>query len=58
MENKYDDMHIDLLNFGSRDITGDYLDNLFSPGFLPTIITKPTRVGRSPCLCYISYRLL
>ena len=49
-ENKYGilmgDMNIDLLKFGSQVRTEDYLDSLFSHGFVPTI-TKPTRIGRS-----------
>ena len=37
------DMNIDLLKFGSHTKTSDYLDNIFSHGFLP-VITKPTRI--------------
>ena len=40
------DMNIDLLRFGSHTKTADYLDNLFSHGFLP-LITKPTRLSNS-----------
>ena len=40
------DMNIDLLKFQSHTNTCNYLDNLFSHGFLPTI-TKPTRVTQS-----------
>ena len=39
-------MNIDLLKFGSHTKTADYLDNLFSHGFLP-LITKPTRLSNS-----------
>jgi hypothetical protein len=38
------DMNIDLLKFGSHTKTSDYLDNIFSHGFLP-VITKPTRIS-------------
>jgi len=37
------DMNIDLLKFSSHEKTGDYLENVFSQGFLP-LITKPTRI--------------
>jgi hypothetical protein len=40
------DMNIDLLKFGSHRKTSDYLDNLFSYGYLP-LITRPTRVSKS-----------
>ena len=40
------DMNIDLLKFGTHTKTADYLDNLFSHGFLP-LITKPTRLSNS-----------
>ena len=40
------DMNIDLLKFGSHTKTSDYLDNIFSRGFLP-VITKPTRISTS-----------
>ena len=40
------DMNIDLLKFDSHRKTSDYLDNLFSHGFLP-VISKPTRVSNS-----------
>ena len=40
------DMNVDLLKFGSHPKTDDYLDNIFSHGFLP-VITKPTRVTSS-----------
>ncbi len=39
-------MNIDLLKFGSHRKTSDYLDNLFSYGYLP-LITRPTRVSKS-----------
>ena len=49
-ENKYGvimgDFNIDLLKFGSHCKTSDYLDNIFSHGFIPTI-TKPTRVTKN-----------
>ena len=38
------DMNIDLLKFESHRKTSDYLDNLFSGGFLP-VYCKPTRVS-------------
>ena len=38
------DMNIDLLQFKSHRKTSDYLDNLFSRGFLP-VYCKPTRVS-------------
>ena len=38
------DMNIDLLKFGTHGKTNDYLDNLFSRGYLP-LITKPTRLS-------------
>ena len=37
------DFNIDLLKFGSHSKTSEYLDNIFSHGFIP-IISKPTRV--------------
>ena len=37
------DMNIDLLKFETHTKTDDYLDNLFTHGFIP-LITKPTRV--------------
>ena len=37
------DMNIDLLKFQAHAKTNDYLDNIFSRGYLP-VITKPTRV--------------
>lgn len=37
------DFNIDLLKFMSHSKTSDYLDNVFSHGFIPTI-SKPTRV--------------
>ena len=37
------DMNIDLLQCQSHIKTNDYLDNLFSNGFVPEI-TKPTRI--------------
>ena len=37
------DMNIDLLQCQSHMKTNDYLDNLFSNGFIPEI-TKPTRI--------------
>ena len=40
------DMNIDLLEFGFHNKTSDYLDNIFSHGFLPTI-TKPTRISHT-----------
>ena len=40
------DMNIDLLKFGSHSKTSDYLDNIFTYGYLP-VITKPTRVTNS-----------
>ena len=50
-ENKYGlimgDMNIDLLKFEVHMRTDDYLNNLFSHGFLP-VISKPTRVTNSP----------
>ena len=36
-------MNIDLLQFGSPTKTSDYLDNIFTHGFLP-VITKPTPI--------------
>ena len=38
------DMTNDLLKFGSHTKTADYLDNLFSHGFLP-LTTKPARLS-------------
>jgi hypothetical protein len=40
------DFNIDLLKYNSHEKTNNYVDNLFSNGFLP-IITKPTRVTTS-----------
>ena len=40
------DMNIDLLKCNCHNKTNEYLDNLFSYGFIPTI-SKPTRVTRS-----------
>ena len=40
------DFNIDLLKFRSHCKTSDYLDNIFSHGFIPTI-TKPTRVTKN-----------
>ena len=40
------DMNIDLLTYQSHTNTCNYLDNIFSHGYLPTI-TKPTRVTPS-----------
>jgi hypothetical protein len=40
------DMNIDLLKFQAHAKTNDYLDNIFSRGYLP-VITKPTRVCTS-----------
>ena len=40
------DMNIDLLKYQSHTNTCNYLDNIFSHGYLPTI-TKPTRVTPS-----------
>ena len=37
------DMNIDLLKFSDHVKTGEYLDNIFSQGFLPLIV-KPTRL--------------
>jgi hypothetical protein len=37
------DFNIDLLKYNSHDKTNNYVDNLFTQGFLP-LITKPTRV--------------
>jgi len=37
------DMNIDLLKFHDHIKTGDYLENIFSAGFIP-LITKPTRI--------------
>jgi hypothetical protein len=49
-ENKYGiltgNMNVDMLKFGCHGRSNDYIDNLFSLGFVPTII-KPTRAGRS-----------
>jgi len=38
------DMNIDFKNFGFRTKTSDYLDNIFSHGFLP-VITKRIRIS-------------
>ena len=40
------DFNIDLLKYNSHEKTNDYVDNIFSQGFLP-LITKPTRVTSS-----------
>ena len=40
------DMNVDLLKFESHNKTNDYLDNIFTRGFVP-MITKPTRVTMS-----------
>jgi len=40
------DMNINLLNYQIHQKTNEYLDNLFSRGFIP-VITKPTRVCTS-----------
>ena len=40
------DMNVDLLKFNDHTQTGEYLDNIFSHGFLP-VISRPTRVCRS-----------
>ena len=40
------DFNIDLLKYNSHEKTNNYVDNIFSNGFLP-IITKPTRVTAS-----------
>ena len=40
------DMNIDMLKYGSHDLTDTYVDGIFSRGFLPRIL-KPTRVTRS-----------
>ena len=37
------DMNIDLLKFMTHDKTNEYLENIFSHGFLP-LVTKPTRI--------------
>ena len=37
------DMNLDLLKFSNHQKTGDYLENIFTHGFLP-LITKPTRL--------------
>ena len=37
------DFNIDLLKYNSHEKTNDYVDNLFTQGFMP-LITKPTRV--------------
>ena len=37
------DMNVDLLNFNDHTRTGEYLDNIFSHGFLPAIF-RTTRV--------------
>ena len=37
------DFNIDLLKYNTHTKTNDYLDNIFSLGFLP-LITKPTRI--------------
>ena len=38
------DMNVDLLKFQNHQKTSDYLDKLFSNGFLPAIL-KPTRIS-------------
>jgi hypothetical protein len=40
------DFNIDLLKYNSHTKTNEYVDNVFSRGFLP-IITKPTRIFQS-----------
>jgi hypothetical protein len=40
------DMNINMLKYGSHDLTDTYLDGIFSRGFLPRIL-KPTRVTHS-----------
>ena len=40
------DMNIDMLKYGSHDLTDVYVDGIFSRGFLPRIL-KPTRVTHS-----------
>ena len=37
------DMNIDLLQFSSHAKTEEYLENIFTSGFIP-LITKPTRI--------------
>ena len=50
IENKYGvimgDMNIDLLKFESHTKTNEYIENIFSHGFIP-MISKPTRVTPS-----------
>jgi len=40
------DMNIDLLKYNSHQVTNDYIDGIYSHGFLPRII-RPTRVSAS-----------
>ena len=40
------DVNVDLLKFGSHVKTNEYIENIFSRGFMP-VITKPTRVTPS-----------
>ena len=40
------DFNIDLLKYSSHAKTNDYVDNIFTRGFVP-LITKPTRIFRS-----------
>ena len=40
------DFNIDLLKYNSHNKTNEYVDNIFSRGFLP-LITKPTRIFQS-----------
>jgi hypothetical protein len=40
------DVNIDLLKFGTHGKTNDYVDGIFSHGYLP-IILKPTRISNS-----------
>ena len=40
------DMNIDLIKFDRHTKTSDYLDNIFSNGFLP-VITRPTRINNA-----------
>ena len=49
------DMNIDLLKFEMHPKTDDYLEKLFSQGFLP-VITKPTRVTTHSATLPTTYR--
>jgi len=40
------DMNIDLLKYSYHQVTNDYIDGVFSQGFIPRI-TRPTRVSHS-----------